>query len=137
MGWRTFFKMQSARKTSSQDRDPSNIEFATAVLAAAFAIHSLEQEAKPPQTRNSNVKIRKVVQAGINQVTRRPSYNNTKIIAGETSTRKSTDAWEKVERHEKLKSVLAWANEKKNNAKQKIERTKSESELKIASRLSK
>ncbi|KAK0587765.1 hypothetical protein LWI29_028518 [Acer saccharum] len=126
--------MQSTMKTSSQDRDPRDGEFATAVLAAAFAIHSLEQEAKPPQTH----KIRNVVQAaGINQVTRRPSYNNTTIIAGETSMRKSTDAWEKVERHEKLKSVLAWANEKKNKAKQKIERTKSESELKIASRLSK
>ncbi|KAI9174202.1 hypothetical protein LWI28_013641 [Acer negundo] len=124
-------------KTSNQDRDPSNGEFATAVLAAAFAIHSFEQEAKTPQTHNNSDKIRKVVQGGINQVTRRPSNNNTKIIAGETSMRKSTDAWEKVERHEKLKSVLAWANEKKNKAKQKIERTKSESELKIASRLSK
>ncbi|KAJ0105844.1 hypothetical protein Patl1_18828 [Pistacia atlantica] len=121
-------------------KDSREGEYATAVLAAAFAIQSVE-ESKTLQNKNG-------LQPHSNGVTRQPSYNNAKVPwrkpklqdrgaletlnPPRTPSRSSSDAREKNEKHEKLKSVVAWANEKKEKAKNKIEKTKSDLDLKFS-----
>ncbi|XP_031249959.1 uncharacterized protein LOC116107812 [Pistacia vera] len=150
-GYKSFFNLQSNKdgrtsvsRSTSKHQDSREGEYATAVLAAAFAIQSVE-ESKTLQNKNG-------LQPHSNGVTRQPSYNNAKV-PGETSMRKpklqdrgaletlnpprtpsrsSSDAREKNEKHEKLKSVVAWANEKKEKAKNKIEKTKSDLDLKFS-----
>ncbi|XP_044477556.1 uncharacterized protein LOC123204818 [Mangifera indica] len=146
-GFNSFFNLQSKKnsrrslsRSTSMDKDSREGEHATAVLADAFAIQSI-QESKNLQNKNG-------LQPHSNGAIRRSSSNNAKI-PGETSMRKpklaletlcpprtlsrsSSDAHENSEKHEKLKSVVAWANEKKEKAINKIEKTKSELDLKFS-----
>lgn len=85
-GYKSFFSLQSKNnsrtsvsRSVSKDQDSREGEYATAVLAAAFAIQSIE-ESKTLQNKNG-------LQPHSNGVTRRPSYNNAKV-PGENSMRK-------------------------------------------------
>lgn len=122
----SFLKLQPRKisqtagsRSMSQDQGSRERQYATAVLAAAIAIHSHE-EAK------SKANGQQVEQHS--NIARRPSYNKTKS-AGEKTARSSSfrskpavNFLSKVKRHEKLNSILAWANGKKMKA--KSEKTK-------------
>ncbi|KAL9438494.1 hypothetical protein AB3S75_024212 [Citrus x aurantiifolia] len=118
----SFLKLQPRKvsqtagsKSMNQDQGSRESRYATAVLAAAFAIHSHE-EAK-------NKANGQQVEQHSNIAWRR-SYNKTKSAGRSSSfgSKPAVDLLEKVERHEKLNSILAWANGKKMKA--KSEKTK-------------
>ncbi|XP_020548029.1 remorin-like [Sesamum indicum] len=134
--------------------DDDDVRFATAVAASAHAIHSLDEAGLHVQVtkRNTTRKqepLRPPQSGSVKKPSPKDGRNSSSLrptlpVAAdqkqkETPIRSSyseADAWEKAQiakirkRYEKMQSeILAWENEKKLRAKQKMERKKGELEL--------
>ncbi|KAI3785669.1 hypothetical protein L1987_44793 [Smallanthus sonchifolius] len=131
---------ESFRDKKSQDHDSINSEYAAAIAAATFAIHSFEE--KMSSQHQKKEKTREVEASIMSHGDKAPSFarpsrprepypNRTLSIHGSGNTK--VDAWEKAEllkikkRYEKSNlTILEWENEKKTRAQRRVEEKKTE-----------